>query len=106
MIRRVKRAFKDRLRHLKWMDSATRAEAVKKGNFIFKMETNSHLPQVSPVAGLFNAGLGLVIKVPHCCYVLLSDPILPFFGGNFKFKGEDGDRQQHIAKVRDFYHQT
>ena len=60
-----------------------------------------------PVARLFSAGLGLVIKVPHCCYVLLSAPILPsFFGGNFKIKGEDGGRQQHIATVRDFYHQT
>ena len=63
MIRRVKRAFKDRLRHLKWMDSATRAEAVKKGNFIFKMETNSHLPKRNSVIVM---GLG---HVPNACLV-------------------------------------
>ena len=44
--------------------------------------------QGAPVARLFSASLGLVIKVPHCCYVLLSAPILPCcFGGNFKIKG-------------------
>ena len=68
---------------------------------------NSSRLQGALVAQLFSAVLGLVIKVPHCCYVLLSAPILPsFFGGNFKIKWEDGDRQQQIATVIDFYHPT
>ena len=63
--------------------------------------------QGAPVAWLFSARLGLVIKVPHCCYVLLSAPILPLnFEIPSKKRREDGGRQQHIATVRDFYHQT
>ena len=60
-----------------------------------------------PVARLFSANLGLVIEVPHCCYVLLSTPILPLnFEIPSKKRREDGGRQQHMATVRDFYHQT
>ena len=63
--------------------------------------------QVSPVAQLFSAILGLVIKVPHCCYLLVSAPILPLnFEIPSKKRREDGGRQQQIATVRDFYHQT
>ena len=72
-----------------------------------KYQQISTKSQGALVARLFSAGLGLVIKVPHCCYVLLSAPILPLnFEIPSKKRREDGGRQQQISTVRDFYHQT